>query len=302
MSLLDLSFVQICRDLEVEAVEGGRQLNEFALSPIRDVEFEGLPDENDSHYEEVPIHFRAIDDVVETEERINAVRQYLDFASRAYSHRGLVYPFEASSSGDSLLVVKGYEEIAREASRLSRMVGQGQPAAKEFETMAFEALHSMVGGWGVCVGSPRSDHSGPKKAISNFRQMLKKWEKGTFHPDTYPSAGDHGADGFLIVGRGWAGPILFYQAKNTAFDIRSFPEEFCRMSSVFKDWFGKRLDQFRRVVPVLALNTVLPLDIKEDLFEERGESGVHLIDAVDILSARFTEPEHPYRRSVCIAM
>ena len=292
MTFPDLSFIDTGRELEVEAVEGGRTLAEFTVAPGNDTA--GIDDE--------PIHWRAVDDVVEIGDRCKAVPNYLEYARQAFGERCLVYPFDAAQSGDALVVLAGQEKLAKAVAQLSSMSGRCNRAAKEFEVRAFTTLHALVGGWGICVGAPRKNGSGPKKAIAGFREKLLRLEKGSFEPN-YATYGDHGADGFVVLGRTWGGPLVFFQCKNTSFGIKKYPEEFGRIPSVVQDWFGKNLSQHRRVVPVLAMNTVLTSAIKDLAFEARGqEAGVHIIDAVDILGAEFADSDHPHRRSECVCL
>ncbi len=289
MSLPDLSFVQDARQVEVETIEGGKPLHEFSLDPH-------LSDDE----EEIPLFGRSVDDAEETATRVQALRQYIEHARTAYRQRGLVYPFQIASGGDSLEVLPGYRGLARKTAELSSMTGIGRRIAKDFEEKAFRALHTLTGGSAFCVGAPRRNRQGPKLTIQEFRRRLNPWEAGSVLPN-FSRSGDHGADGFLLLGRAWGGPILFYQAKNTNFDLRDFPEEIGRLSRILEDWFGKRYNQLRRVIPVLALNTVLTLELKEEIFLERGEGvGMHLLDAVDILCAEFTKPAHSLRETTCV--
>jgi hypothetical protein len=292
MTFPDLAFIETARQLEVEAVEGGRTLAEFTSAPGN----------GSAGIDEAPILGRAVDGIEETGNRCEAVRKYLEYARRAFDERCLAYPFDAARSGDALVVLAGQEKLAKAVAELSSLSGRGDCAAKNFEVRAFTALHALVGGWAICVGAPRKDRSGPKKAIGGFRKNLLRHEKGPFEPKYAPN-GDHGADGFVVLGRTWGGPLVFFQCKNTSFSIKKYPEELARIPSVVQDWFGKNLSQHRRVVPVLAMNTVLTLEMKDLAFQERGqEAGVHIIDAVDILGAEFADSAHPHRRSECVCL
>jgi hypothetical protein len=290
MAALDLAFVESARQLEVDAMEGGRPLNEFTVDPRA---------ENASD-EEVPIMGRSVDDAEETAERVALVRQFLPYARAAYCQRGLAYPFQESAAGDSFEVVPGQERTASRAAELSSMIRKGQPISKRFEEIAFEALQRFVGGWGWCVGAPRNNGRGAKHAIEEFRSELQKWESGDSWPTDFAKNGDHGADGFVILGRGWSGPILLYQAKNTNFELKDHPEEFARMPEILHDWFGRRWNQHRAVLPVLATNSVLTMEMKDGIYEARGDAGVHMLDAVDILCAEFADAQHWTRRQHCI--
>jgi hypothetical protein len=290
MSFPDLSFVEIARELEVEAVDGGRASNELTLDP-------GIADEG----EDAPVVGRSIDDVEETQERTQAVKQYGDYARRAFEQRGLTYPFQASAAGDSLEVLPGAMRLAKRTAELSSMVRQGDKTAKLFEKTAFRTLHALAGGWGVCMGHPRERPGGPRKAIPRFRELLQDWECGSEWPGSIARSGDHGADGFLVLGRCWGGPVFFFQAKNVNFSIREYPTEFGRMSEIFNDWFGTRIDHFRGVVPVFAVNTVLTIENKAAAFQAGGvHGGVHIIDAVDILCFEFVGSDHPCRKADCV--
>ena len=95
------------------------------------------------------------------------------------------------------------------------------------------------------------------------------WETGDSRLD-FARSGDHGADGFIILGRGWGGPIVFFQAKNTNFNLKDPPEEFSRIPEVLQDWFGRRWNQHRAIIPVLAVNSVLTLEMKADIYQARA--------------------------------
>lgn len=286
MSFPKLNFIQEARELEVEALDGGRSLDEFTLAPSE------ITDD-----EECEVLGRPVDDIVELEERLALIPQYLEHARSAFSQRGLVYPFQASADGSFLTILPGCERLAERTAYFSSIVSQGNPVAKEFESSAFSALHALVGGWGVCLGSPRSDHTGSLAAVKRFRDLLRPWEgAGSHWPPDGP--GDLGADGFIILGRAWGGPLVFFQAKNTPFDLKEFPEELGRMGDILLDWFGDRLSRSRYVVPVCALNTILTLEQKAMVFDARSPSAsYHLLDATDILAAEYCEAVHELRRA-----
>ena len=212
----------------------------------------------------------------------------------AFQQRGLTYPFEIDESHQALTVNLGQIHLASNVADLSRVIRRGNPDAAKFEKRAFRALHKLVGGWGMCVGSPRETRRWGRRRLSrHYRSQLLPHEQGTAWPTDFSPNGDGGADGFLILGRGWGGPIAFYQSKNTGFDLESHPEEFSRIPSIAEDWFGKKINAGRRILPVLALNTVLTIDLKERIYAARGEfHGVHIIDAVDILAAENLAPTH----------
>ncbi len=289
MNELDFSWVEDGRQLEVEAIEGGRPLSDFAMDPG-----------TSQNEEEMAVMGQAVDDAEEVGHRVGLVKTYVPHAGTAYMQRGLVYPFRASDAGDALEVVPGQEELARAASRLRTMASEGAATAKQFESRALVALHRLVGGWGACVGAPRESGEGPEKAIRRFRDSLEPWERGNEWPKQFAANGDNGADGFVILGRGWGGPIIFYQAKNSNFDLRSYPEEFARQSEALRDWFGRRWNQHRVTIPVLAVNTVLTMDDKDRIAVARGEKHMlQMFDAVDILCAELTSPDHPCRLAEC---
>lgn len=289
MSFPDLSFIDTARRFEVEAVEGGRALNEFSMDP-----------ESGVNSEEVRVLGKAVDDIEETSERIQTLQEYVPHARSAFQQRGLTYPFDTSVAGDSLDVLPGHAETAGRVADLSGTVSQGKAVAKEFERRAFRALHILLGGgWGVCVGAPRDDGLGPEAAIRRFRGLLEPWEQGQDWPAAFAHSGDHGADGFVVLGRGWGGPVVFFQSKNTSFSLKDFPEEFARMSEVFNDWFGRRVNRYRTVVPVCALNTVLTIEQKERIAEARDPLSGHIVDAADILGAELGSVEHPLRLGGC---
>lgn len=291
MSIPDLFFIESARRMEVEAVEGGRSLHEFTLDP-----------QTSKNDEEQPVLGKSVDDAEETEEQIGLIRQYIEFARAAFHQRGLVYPFQPSDSRITLEVVQTQRRIAQRAAELSSMVGHKNPTAKSFETSGFRALQTLVGGWGTCVGSPRNNGFGAERAIRDFRDRLLPWERGDKWPADFAKNGDHGADGFLVLGRGWGGPLVFYQAKNTNLDLQDHPEEFARIPEVLTDWFGKRFSDHRRVLRVLAVNTVLTQDLKDRISEIRGDAAVHILDAVDILCAEFCPQDHSARQYECIVL
>ncbi len=267
----DVAFIQDGRLLEVEAFDPGRRSNQIAALPD-----EGLPS------------LAADDDIVETEERIQTVTTYIPFAESAFKDRELKYPFRKSLAGDSLHPIEGLEPFARRCSELSDLVGKNNSEdqlAKRFERRAVEALHRLLGGWAVNTGSPRDDHSGPKKAVRRFREMLGG-EKGDFHAAKYPNAGDFGADAVWILGRVWGGPIVYLQAKNCSFSIKELPEEFNRVSDILYNWFGRRIDHGRSIVRVYAVNTLLTSELKGRVYQAGGSAScIHVLDAVDILAA-----------------
>lgn len=287
-----LAFVAIARQLEIEAVEGGRPLNEFSLAP-----HEAAADEEHS------ILGRPVDDTEETAERIDAVTRYVPYAQRAFKERGLTYPFRASAQGDALAVLPGLKRLALACAQLGSYVSVGGAVAKEFERRGLRALHALTSGWAACVGSPRASGSGPRAAVKKFRSLLARSELGTFERDSYPTSGDLGADGFLVAGRTWGGPVFYFQAKNSFFDFRDYPPEFARLPQVLEDWFGKKLNQTRRIVPVLGLNSVLTSQAKDQAYVNRGEGfGVHIFDVVDILAAEYGDPSSELRRSICLEL
>jgi hypothetical protein len=289
MSAIDLSFVEEARVLEVEAVEGGRPASEFTFAPAWS--------END---EELPVVGRAVDYALETEERLRLVREYVPYACRAYNQRGLTYPFKPTAAGDSLEVTPGGERLAKRVAELSGMIGKSAPVAKHFEEVGFRALQKLIGGWGACVGAPRRGRGlGAERAIRRFRGYLTECESGDQWPEDFAPNGDHGADGFLILGRGWGGPIVFYQAKNTNFRLDDHPEEFARIPAICLDWVGVRHTQQRSVIRVFASNTVLTLEKKHEIYTARGDSGAHMIDAVDIAMVEFTRANSRLRRQAC---
>jgi len=298
MAFLDLSFIDEARAVEVEAVDAGRSTSEFTLAP-GPANFEGDVGEGN----EEMLLGRPVDDVLEVGERLKDLPRYIDLARLAFQQRGLTYPFELDDSRQALQVSLGLSQFASKVANLSRVVRHGNPDAAKFEKRAFRALHRLIGGWGVCVGSPRETaEMGAEKTIRQFRSWLVPHEQGSQWPADFSPNGDNGADGFLILGRGWGGPVAFYQSKNTGFDLWSHPEEFSRIPAIAEDWFGKKMNAGRRIIPVLALNTVLSIDLKERIFAERGEHGVHIIDAVDILAAENVAPAHITLQPACFVL
>jgi hypothetical protein len=283
-----MGFVDEGRRLEVEALEGGRSSNEFTLAPAEI-----------GHSEDQSVFWTPADDAIETEERLSLIGPYLEHARLAFSQRGLVYPFHASADNCSLEVLPGLEGLARRVGYLSSILGLGSSSAQEFEKTSFSALQKLVGGWGACVGSPRNDHTGPERAIHRFRDLMRPWEKGGFLRDRYSSNGDYGADGFLVLGRLWGGPIVYFQAKNSSFELDEYANELARVPEILKDWFGVYLNQRRQIVPVCALNTVMTIELKERMFQARGTAGFHVLEAVDVLASDLCDPEHELMKPSC---
>jgi hypothetical protein len=295
MTLPNLSFVSDGRDLEIEAVEGGRSSSEFTLAPPN---LYGDAELQDS--DQIFPFGQSSDEVELRKARVDALRVFIDYARTAYRQRGLVYPFFPSASRDALEILPGHQDLAKRSAELSYARSTKGNLFKDFEVSGFKTLHKLVGGWGVCVGAPRCTGGQATKAIDKFRSSLNTWERGSYCPDLNSrSTGDLGADGIMILGRSWGGPILFYQAKNTDFDPQRPSEEFSRMPAVLKDWFGRNFYSRRWIIPVLALNTVLTLEMKEEIAEGRGGQAVHMLDAVDILCAEFVSRRHNVRRSYC---
>jgi hypothetical protein len=286
MSAPDLEFVDIGRRLEVEAIDGGRAQSEMTVDPNAS----GV-DTGDE--EERPILLKSVDDVQERDEEERAVGRYAEYAQRAYAQRDLVYPFAPTSSYSSLEVVAGRGQDARQVAEISRIVREGGIVAKRFEKRAFRALWRLIGGWGVSVGAPREEEGlGEKAAIGRFREMLRHCEAGPAMPGTFGPNGDRGADGFVILGRKWGGPVVFFKFNKTAAYVEKAAKELLQVSGIIEDWFGKRHNHVRQVIRVFALNTVLTLETKEEFFRNAGEgAGMHILDAVDILCAeRENEP------------
>jgi hypothetical protein len=299
MASLDLSFIDEARALEVEAIDTGRGTSEFTFAP-RPTNFDAEVREGD----EESLHGRPVDDVLELDERLNGLPRYVKLANSAFQQRGLTYPFEIDASGQALAVVPGQHGFASKVADLSRVIRRGNPDAAKFEKRAFRALHRLIGGWGICVGSPReTPQMGAEKAIRHCRSQLLPHEQDSHWPADFSPNGDKGADGFIILGRGWGGPVAFYQSKNTGFDLESHPEEFSRIPAIAEDWFGKKINAGRRIIPVLALNTVLSIELKEKIYSQRGEQqGVHIIDAVDILGAEEVAATHNTLQSACVVL
>lgn len=296
MATTDLSFIDESRALEVEAFDNGCCTSEFTLAPGPTNFSADIGEGN-----EEAIHGRPIDDVIETDERLKNLPKYVELARRAYAQRGLTYPFEIDDSRQSLSFNPTMTALAKKVAELSRIIRLGNPDATKFEKRAFRALQTLIGGWGVCVGSPRATSGiGEEQAIHQFRDLLLEHEKGTHWPERFGRNGDRGADGFIILGRGWGGPIAFYQSKNTGFDLEAYPEELARVPSILQDWHGKKVNSGRRIIRILALNTVLSIELKESIYEDRGEElGVHIIDAVDVLAAEETPSTHITRLQEC---
>ena len=259
--------------MELDAIEGGRRTNEMSIDTL-------LRDESAA--------LRPGDDIQETAERTSVLGKYLPHADAAFGERQLTYPFQRSTNGDSLTVIPGCGQFAQTCAELTELVGKSNVAdasAKRFEVRAVRALHSLVGGWAVCVGAPREDGTGLEKGIKAFRRLLKQ-DTGDHWAVSYPPSGDFGADAFWILGRSWGGPVMYFQAKNTAFSIRDTPSEFQRISEVLNEWFGRRIDQRRAVIAVYAVNTIFTRGLKERVFESvGGGKGYHVLDAADILHA-----------------
>lgn len=275
-------FIDIGREIEVEAVRGGRRSNEFSTSPAS-VSSVGPTVTNDEN-----VVFRPLDDILETEERLRALDTYVPFAERAFSERGLSYPFMRTGDTLSLRPGRPARLLALKIVELNECCGIGGQEAKDFELRATKALHRFIGGEAVVVGAPRRGATGPRRAVSKFRSLLRA-EVGEYARDHYPPNGDFGADAFFILGRPWGGPIVFVQVKNRGFDPRTFAGELLEGSDSMREWFGRRFDQCRRVVTVCAVNTILTLTAKEAAFEAcLSGSGYHVIDCVDILCAETT--------------
>ena len=280
-SNIDLSWIPIGRNMEVESIDGGRASNEFTLGPSDS----GI--END---EELPVNLRAVDDAEETEQRVKSIEKYVPYAQRAYAERGLSYPFRKSDSGDSLVVLPSAQmrDLAVKTVDLNRIISTTGGAQRNLEKRGFNALHTYLGGVGACVGASRVGRTGPKRAVEQFRTLLLDHERGDHH-DQYPANGDLGADGFIVLGRPWVGPLIFYQSKNTPFDMREFPAEFSQVNGIGK-WFGRALHRQRPIFSVFAANTLLTMAARESIFETQGNSAVMIIDAADILAAEMNQP------------
>ena len=299
MALPNLSFIDEARALEVEAVDTGRGTSEFTFAP-GPTNFSGDVGETD----EEPLYGLPVDDVLELGERLKDLPRYIELATAAFEQRGLTYPFEIDDSRQALAVIGGRERLASKVANLSRVIRHAGRDASQFEKRGFRALQKLIGGWGVCVGSPRdAPGMGAEKTIRYYRSLLLEHERGTQWPADFSPNGDNGADGFLILGRAWGGPVAFFQSKNTGFDLQSPPEEFSRIPSIVEDWFGKKMTARRQIIRVLALNTVLTIDLKEKICIERGEqSGAHIIDAVDILAAEDVAPMPVALRPACLVV
>jgi hypothetical protein len=272
----DVSFIHQGRLLEVEAIEGGRRADEFSMSPLVDLEF----------FDEAPVGNVPVDDIQETEERIQCVEHYVPFAKRAFEERGLVYPFGAQRSRASLQPLPGHEVLARRCAGLAGHVGVGNRTAKKFESRAFRALHRLIGGWAVSVGTPRTGKTGPAKAVTAFRSLLRSTEIGAYKNPDPSHSGDYGVDAVYVLGREWGGPVVFLQAKNSSFDRAKFGGDLMRVSDALQEWFGHRIDKVRKVVTVCAVNTVLTSELKQRAFAACSDaSGYHILDSVDILFA-----------------
>lgn len=297
MPLPELSFIDEARALEIEAVEGGRGTSEFAFAP-QSSNFDVVVGEGNDE----ALHGRPVDDIMELRERLEGLPRYVELARRAFEQRGLTYPFAIDDSRSSLGIIPGRRVEALQVARLSAMSRQGNPVASQFEKRAFRALHQWVAGWATCIGAPREEQGlGAEKTIRLFRHHLLPTERDDCWPEDFHRNGDHGADGFIILGRGWGGPVIFYQSKNTGFDLEAYPEEFARIPGITEDWFGRKLTEGRRIIPVLALNTILTIELKERIFAERGQDhGTHILDAVDILAAETVPPTDRTRRSDCL--
>ena len=109
--------------------------------------------------------------------------------------------------------------------------------------------------------------------------------------DYKSTGGDFGLDAFLILGRTWGGPLFFVQAKNSSFDRGKCTSDLARLSDALQEWFGRHVDKFRSVIPVVAMNTVLTLELKEKAFHAcNAGAGFHILDAVDVIHAETMTP------------
>jgi hypothetical protein len=269
-------FIDVGRLLEIEALRPARRSNEFSTSPA----FEAVVGIDDSN-----VVFRPADDILESQERQIALDNYLPFARRAFSERGLTYPF--LRTGDTLVCTQGARarHLAERIVQLTELSGIGGDKAKEFEVRATKALHRFIGGRGIAVGAPRNAKTGPERAVVGFRKMVKD-ECGDFRRSGYPPSGDFGADAFFILGRQWGGPVVFVQVKNSSFDPVKFAADLLTGSTAFEEWFGRKLDKSRQVVAVVAVNSTLTIEAKETAFEScLGGFGYHILDCVDIVCA-----------------
>jgi hypothetical protein len=282
-SNIDLSWVQTGRELEVECIDGGRSTSEFTFAPL---------DLDPDNEEEQTVNERPVDDADKTEERARTIQRYVPYAQKAYLERGLVYPFRVSDSGESLTVLpgSGMREMAKKTAHLGRIISRTGTPSKEFESRGFNALYSFLGGIGTCVGAKRERIAGPEKAVREFRKSLFEHERGGIVEAKYPKNGDLGADGFIILGRPWIGPLIFYQSKNTPFDFRTFPPEFSRVPAIVASWFGRRIHQQRPIISAYASNTLLTIAAREEIFTKQGSAAVMIIDAADILRAEMNQP------------
>ena len=128
---------------------------------------------------------------------------------------------------------------------------------------------------------------------------MRPWEKGGFTRDRHSKNGDYGADGFLVLGRLWGGPVVYFQAKNSSFELEDYANELGRVPEILNDWFGVYLNQRRFVIPVCALNTIMTIELKERNFQARGLTAFHVLDAVDVLAADLCDPEHELMKPAC---
>ena len=267
---MDLSNVDVATDIEHEAVYGGVPATAVSLVPA------GALDTDDDR-----IFGRPADDVIESDERKRALEFYVPYAEQAFQERGLRYPFRIIGSGRSLTVVEEHRPTATRLCELSGLRGKGGASAKQFERLGFRTLHSFVGGWAAHVGFPRDGRTGTPDAIRSFRNRLSSVERGGGAVDPQ-SAGDHSADGFIILGRRWGGPLVFYQSKNSQFDVNGDHVDLMLADAAIERWFGRRLN--RQVLSVLAVNSVLTLQRKEQAFEMRSRCPHHILDVVDVLA------------------
>src|SRR4051812_36001132 len=102
-------FVDIGRQIEIEAVRGGRRSNEFSVSPALSMTNAAVA------FDDQSVAFRPADDILETEDRGAGLDRYVPFAREAFEQRGLEYPFQRA--GDTLAVSGG-----QEARRLAEKV------------------------------------------------------------------------------------------------------------------------------------------------------------------------------------
>jgi hypothetical protein len=290
MPISDLSFIETGRRLEVETIEGGRVLAEFTNDPQLGI--------NDEEY---ALFGRSFDDMIEQSEIMEELPLYESHASKAFRQRGLIYPFRMSDSRTSLEIIPGNKKFSERVAELSAIISRSGKLAKDFEKRAFNTIHRIFGGWGVCVGDPRTKHKGISSAIERFRKFLKDWEIGNFCCDTQDArTGDRGADGFLFLGRYCCGPIIFFQAKNIAFNPREMPHEFLCLGQIIKDWFGKNIQDERNIIPVYGVNSVLTLEQKSEI-SNLSSLKIVIIDAVDILLSDFFINQ-PMHKPKCIFM